>query len=438
MKSVKYLKVLVIMGLISSVEANEVSNISKNVVLGKAKDIKEYSKMLDYIDSYNPKEVDIFETKILASGESVDCVDIYSQPSMRNKSKEKIKLKPSPMLEKIVNEQDKMLKDKSNTQKSMDISSLNFSVGCPIGTVPMKKLTIEELRNFETLEDYNSKHPSYKKNNYSYKPKARNSRTYEPPGVDYSNHEYAIVTDDVYNMGADSSINVWNSYTEKSSEFSLSQIWVQRGSGNDLETIEAGVQVYKDLYQDYNSHFFIYFTPDNYGSGGCYNDKCHFKQISSNIYPGITLSPVSTLGGTQYEVRLQIVRDPVDGDWWIRFQNEWVGYYENSLFDANGLKNEASKVRFGGEIINNSTSTHTKTDMGSGNFSSSGFQYAAFQRHLKYLTYTGGTDIFYNNYTNGTKIVTDANCYNVDYTSYSSTWGSYFYFGGSGYNANCQ
>jgi Neprosin len=45
--------------------------------------------------------------------------------------------------------------------------------------------------------------------------------------------------------GAKASMNVWAPRVATQSEFSLSQIWVIAGSfGNDLNTIEAGWQVW--------------------------------------------------------------------------------------------------------------------------------------------------------------------------------------------------
>lgn len=53
-----------------------------------------------------------------------------------------------------------------------------------------------------------------------------------------------FVNGDQY-YGAKASVNVWAPRVTDQYEFSLSQIWVISGSfGNDLNTIEAGWQVY--------------------------------------------------------------------------------------------------------------------------------------------------------------------------------------------------
>lgn len=185
-------------------------------------------------------------------------------------------------------------------------------------------------------------------------------------------------------------MSLWNPYTERSDEFSLSQKWVVRGSGSDLETAEAGWQKYKDLYGDWNARLFIYFTPDNYGSGGCYNLTCGaFVQTNNTVYIGGAFSQYSQVGGAQWEIKLLWYKDGTNGHWWLRYGDTWVGYYPRTRFDANGLRDQAAKIDFGGEIIDRQTSgRHTHTDMGSGRWPYEGYGYAAYQRALKYVDTT--------------------------------------------------
>lgn len=88
--------------------------------------------------------------------------------------------------------------------------------------------------------------------------------------------------------GAKATINVWEPKVQSPNEFSLSQLWILGGSfGQDLNSIEAGWQVYKlitifkllsitsfsffdiylntnqvspDLYGDNNTRLFTYWT----------------------------------------------------------------------------------------------------------------------------------------------------------------------------------
>jgi hypothetical protein len=222
---------------------------------------------------------------------------------------------------------------------------------------------------------------------------------------------------------------------EKADEFSLSQIWVTRGSGADLETVETGWQVYRDLYGDWRAHLFIYFTPDNYGSGGCYNLSCSgFVQVNNTVYIGGGFTQYSSQGGPQYTIKLLWYKDGTEGHWWLRYGDTWVGYYPRTLFDGNGLRNDANYIDFGGEIVNTRTDNrHTRTDMGSGHWPYEGYGYTAFQRGLRYVD----TSNFYQRATGLTRSVTNNMCYDLSLYSSSGSWEEYFYFGGSGYNTSC-
>lgn len=64
-------------------------------------------------------------------------------------------------------------------------------------------------------------------------------------------HAIAYVEGDKY-YGAKATINVWEPKIQQPNEFSLSQIWVLGGSfGEDLNSIEAGWQVKKNLQESH-------------------------------------------------------------------------------------------------------------------------------------------------------------------------------------------
>ena len=39
------------------------------------------------------------------------------------------------------------------------------------------------------------------------------------------------------------------------------------------------------------------------------------------------------------------------GNWWLRCNGRWLGYYPASLFSASGLRDQAEKVAWYGEIV---------------------------------------------------------------------------------------
>ncbi|CAN6855546.1 unnamed protein product, partial [Brassica oleracea] len=108
--------------------------------------------------------------------------------------------------------------------------------------------------------------------------------------------------------GTKATINVWDPIVEASGDFSLAQIWVASGSyeTNDLNTIEAGWQVFPSKYGDAQPRVFTYWTSDTYYSG-CYSLRCPgFLQTSSWIALEAAISHTSTYGGDQFAITIQI------------------------------------------------------------------------------------------------------------------------------------
>ena len=386
----------------------------------RVKSEAERARMQAYLDNYQQGQV-ILKTIELPSGEIIDFIDLYSQPALRKHkiSRDSVRLAPATL-------PDGAKRDSSRRAENYLTRDMVYTLTgdtCPKGAIPIRRLTMETLTRFETLEDFFHKGHGY----------------FRPPcggdGGSAAGHEYAHAERGVDNWGAESILNLWDNYVEKSDEFSLSQIWVARGDGANQETLEAGWQVYRDMYGDWGPHLFIYFTPDNYGDGGGYNlSTGDFVQVNNTVYITGGFTHHSEEHGTQYEIKLLIYKDGTNGSWWLKYGDTWVGYWPRSLFDANGVANIGDEVDFGGEIVNTRTDNrHTRTDMGSGNWPSQGFGEAAFHRNIKFVD----TDNFYRNATGLSASRTNANCYDIDLVESSGSWEVYFYFGGSGYNTDC-
>ncbi|KAI6671818.1 hypothetical protein NL676_006703 [Syzygium grande] len=236
-----------------------------------------------------------------------------------------------------------------------------------------------------------------------------------PPGV----HEYAAVglTGGTF-MGASAKINVWNP-TVVSPEVSFSQIWLEAGPPESLNTVEAG------------------WLKDGYQSTGCYDLNCKgfVPQKDTRFTPGRPLAPVSTYNGQQYDITMAIKKDPVTGDWWLHIENEKVGHWPKDLF-THLKEGPASAVHWGGEIVNTEPGhRHTSTQMGSGHFPSEGFGNASYFRGLKFID-----DKFNERDPENLKmVVTKPKCYdlllNVDRPE---EVGVNFYYGGPGLSPQCQ
>jgi hypothetical protein len=199
-------------------------------------------------------------------------------------------------------------------------------------------------------------------------------------------HEYGTVSQTVLNYGAKSTLNIWDPYVETGADFSLSQIWVSRGlDGSSLETIEAG---WVKRASGGPSRLFVYMTNNSYGAAGpgisCWNADCAFVLTSAGSPVDVSFSAYSVSGGAQVEGELTLQRDSAGTQWMFYYQGYKVGYWSTVLFNSDGLRDHADNVTWGGETFDESGSTHTATDMGSGAFpvspDSGNLGNAAYQR----------------------------------------------------------
>ncbi|GAA0138484.1 hypothetical protein LIER_00223 [Lithospermum erythrorhizon] len=291
---------------------------------------------------------------------------------------------------------------------------------CPEGTVPVRRVTEEDILEFHNISTFGRK-------------TIESSITNDSPS---NGHEYAIeyVSENAF-YGGKANINVWAPRVELQTEFSLSQIWIVAGTdGVDLNTIEAGWQVHPQLYKgDRQPRLFTYWTKDGYKGTGCYNLICPgFVQISKKIAVGSAITPVSSYGGHQFQITLLIWKDPKNGNWWLQYGGELVGYWPSVLFTH--LKDHATMVQFGGEIVNSRglDGSHTSTQMGSGHFAEEGDGKASFFRNLQVVD-EGNSLVPPQNIKLSAQ---HPNCYDIK-QGFSQNYGNYFNYGGPGKNPNC-
>jgi len=75
--------------------------------------------------------------------------------------------------------------------------------------------------------------------------------------------------------------------------------------------------------------------------------------------------------------------------------------------------------------VDSASHSDTTTDMGSGNFPSAGWQYAAYMNNIMYQSNTSGT---MHDYTPASAWASRRGCYNIECPFASGTsWGRYFW-----------
>jgi len=130
---------------------------------------------------------------------------------------------------------------------------------------------------------------------------------------------------------------------------SLAEIAVQ--SADTKQAVEIGWTVDRSTNGDEETHLFVYHWID--GKSTCYN-TCDFVPLAgASIAPGATLATdVVKAFGIQYS----------DGNWWVAFDSEWIGYFPGKVWSGNYTKGGIVQVY--GEIA--ASTTTPCTQMGNG------------------------------------------------------------------------
>jgi len=353
------------------------------------------------------------EHSFLLDGQTFDCVPVEQQPAVRALGPGAVLPEPPAPFAAASVEPGPARQLVSPLSLGL-ADAFGHAVHCDAGTIPMRRVTLEEMSRFGSLEAFFRKTPFPVGSPEDLAAKA----TYV--------HKYAHAYQNVKNYGGNSLLNVWSPAinTAKNQIFSLSQHWYVGGSGAKLQTVEGGWQAYPAKYSTTKSVLFIYWTADAYNHTGCYNLDCTaFVQTNSNWHLGGTWTNYSSKGGTQWEFQMQWYL--YQGNWWLFIQGDAVGYYPGSKFGSGQLSKWATEVDFGGETVG----TTSWPPMGSGGFAKTGFKQAAYQRQIFYIK-TPGT----SKWTSLTAVQNSPKCYTLKLTPSSSggDWGTYFYFGGPG------
>ncbi|XP_019100741.1 PREDICTED: uncharacterized protein LOC109132812 [Camelina sativa] len=266
-----------------------------------------------------------------------DCVDIYKQPAFQH-----------PMLKhhKI---QKQFISNESH--KSKDKYKINYQ-NCPKGMVPILRQTNEtESIHLDSVEY---------------------------PGQHFATLE--TVLDGTIYRGAEARISV-HSLTVQNNQYSKSQIWLENGPRNQLNSIQVGWTVHPRLYGDSLTRFTIYWTADGYRKTGCYNTKCPgFVIVAQEPWIGIAFNKTSIYGGkTSVIVQPQIFQDGVTGNWVLKIFDQLIGYWPKELFTH--LNNGASLIRFEGNTF--TSPDGISPPMGNGYFPSTDFQKSSHFSFIK-------------------------------------------------------
>jgi len=410
--------------------------IKKNQKDFQVESVDEFKAITKYYDDriHDGTEVHRFRLK---NSDTIQCILIHTQGALTSLGIKPEDIQLAPQTEPIDTTSVTPQSEQINVAKVFGLDGSSDENGnlrtCPEGSFPRLMPKLENLYRFQRLRDIYRKYPD-------------GTISSIPGGTSAPPHEYAHAAMWANNIGSSAIFNIWAPYVQtpsESTEFSLSQLWVIGGTGDNLQTAETGWQVCPNHYRDAQPHLFIYYTTNDYKEpwgdfSGCYNLECKgFVQTNSNVIIGGPLSTVSTTGGNQYDIKLMYYLDATKAEnWWLMVGNQWVGYYPDSLYNSQGLAHQSPYVDYGGEIVNSSTGgLHTTTQMGSGRFPNEGREYAAYIRKLQYVDLNNilQDSVGLIKATKDSNGVDNSMYYDLILSSSSdSNWLQYFYFGGPG------
>jgi hypothetical protein len=343
-----------------------------------------------------------------------DCIPVANQPALRKKksSFENIPPYPGDYTADVANAASTYITEL--TTKDVNGNSMQ----CPEGSIPMRRLSMEELVQFESLQQFFGKESS------PFNFPIENSRIGALTPIDIP-RKYSFAKQLIANKGGSAILNLWQPIVSNNNqELTLAQIWLVGGRDDKLQTIEVGWQVYPKKYGTKKPVLFIYWTADNYKQTGSYNleMKNTFVQVSNQWSFGGTLSPVSVMGGDQFDIRVEWYL--TGNAWWLYINKTAVGYYPSKLFGAGILSKMAEGILVGGEAAGKGS----WPQMGSGAFANQGFGTSAYIRNICFFDM--------NDAVQTVKLTPDIqtpNCYDFK-NGIEPSWGSNFFYGGPGGN----
>ncbi|THF99297.1 hypothetical protein TEA_008288 [Camellia sinensis var. sinensis] len=231
--------------------------------------------------------------------------------------------------------------------------------GCPVGTVPIRRTTKEDL----IREKLASKIMT--------------------PADDTGGADYAIVE----------TIDGPNKYSEASAVLSVYQpdaVGKQYSAGrmmiqNGPDSLQVGWRVDPFLFGDARPRLFIY---TNAGQSHCFNTNCPgFVIVDTEIPLGQVIEKVSIRGGTSVAMEIYILQDLANGNWWLGVANTNLGFWPKRILGG-GLANLASHAEWGGEVF--SPPGTPKPAMGGGHFLIEDTRYDAYFRNIALKSPSGG------------------------------------------------
>lgn len=314
---------------------------------------------------------------------------------------------------------------------------------CPAGTIAFRPSDAKRIARYGTLENFFAKDSRHgrrlgpaKPDEQTLCPPDPQSGSTEPRSTDCFVHHHAVMGQWVYATGLKARLNLWNPKVVSRDmwpDMSLAQTWIVDALPDGAqETLESGWQLSARV-DDTLAAPFLYSSQKD-PKAECYDIDCAGFVLVTNqlVFAPFAAARYSVAGGRQGTLSIEWRRKPANGNWWLRMNGVWVGYYPASLYQADGLEAAEPYVRtdFGGE----NTGDNPASWMGSGQYAELGYGRAAFIDGIGYFDAAGafreiGAPPEVEIYTS------EPACYSLDFAlpkPRDAGRGRHFYMGGPG------
>ncbi|KAJ4954380.1 hypothetical protein NE237_011163 [Protea cynaroides] len=121
-------------------------------------------------------------------------------------------------------------------------------------------------------------------------------------------------------------------------------------------------------------------------------------KVSSKLPLAWAITPISTYGGSQYEIFVSISKDPKTGNWLLSVDGEFVGYWPKTVYKALS-DGGANRADWGGEVCCGYLGSSSLPQMGSGHFPSEGDGKACLVFEIQIITKMGGSFVDFGTVT---------------------------------------
>ncbi|XP_023632697.1 uncharacterized protein LOC17899944 [Capsella rubella] len=258
------------------------------------------------------------------SGERYGCVDFYKQPGLDHSSMKNHTFTYKMCL--MSYPEGSKMKRKTHTSNKTFGHLWENGIGCPVGTVPILRVTKNALLKLKSFIANNSN------------PQSSWSKTYEPASSNDGHHFAVIRTKGKPKRYTGASMNV-ATYTPLVGPMQFSDARMHFQIGNEF--MQVGWTVNPQLYHDFNSRLFVFTSS---GGRGCYHLLCPngfgMILVRQDFTPGL-------LAG-QGDIDFAIIKDQINGNWWLMMGSSWeeIGFWPSNRFK----ESYGTSIEWGGEV----------------------------------------------------------------------------------------